>query len=40
MVAMVEAPIGRITLQRCGPNKTVVAQRDSFLKLAKGFRRE
>jgi hypothetical protein len=39
LVAMVEAPIGRITLQLYGPSKTVAAQRDNFLKLAKGFRR-
>jgi hypothetical protein len=38
LVAMVEAPIGRITLQLYGPSKTVAAQRDNFLKLAKGFR--
>ena len=38
MVAMTEAPAGRITMQMYGPNKTVAAQRDSFIKLAKGFR--
>lgn len=38
MIAMVEVPKGRITLQMYGPNKTVAAQRDSFVKLAKGFR--
>jgi hypothetical protein len=38
MIAMVEVPTGRITLQMYGPNKTVAAQRDSFVKLAKGFR--
>lgn len=37
MTALVETPIGRITLQMYGPNKTVAAQRDNFLKLAKGF---
>jgi hypothetical protein len=37
MVAMVETTIGRITLQMYGPNKTLSAQRDGFLKLAKGF---
>jgi hypothetical protein len=38
MIAMVEASSGRITLQMYGPNKTVAAQRDNFIKLAKGFR--
>jgi hypothetical protein len=38
MVAMTEAPAGRITMQMYGPNKTVAAQRDNFIKLAKGFR--
>ena len=38
MIAMVETAIGRITLQMYGPSKTVSAQRDHFLKLAKGFR--
>lgn len=38
MIAMVETSIGRITLQMYGPNKTVSAQRDHFVKLAKGFR--
>ena len=38
MVAMTEAPVGRITMQMYGPNKTVAAQRDNFIKLAKGFR--
>lgn len=37
VVAMVETSVGRITLQMYGPNKTVAAQRDNFLKLAKGF---
>lgn len=37
LVAMVETSVGRITLQMYGPNKTVAAQRDNFLKLAKGF---
>ncbi len=38
MVAMVETAVGRITLQLYGPSKTLSAQRDSFLKLATGFR--
>ena len=38
IVAMVETSSGRITLQMYGPSKTVAAQRDSFLKLANGFR--
>ena len=38
MTALVETSIGRITLQMYGPNKTVAAQRDHFVKLAKGFR--
>jgi len=38
LIAMVETSIGRITLQMYGPSKTVSAQRDNFLKLAKGFR--
>lgn len=38
MVAMVETTIGRITLQMYGPSKTLSAQRDGFIKLAKGFR--
>ena len=38
IVAMVETTIGRITLQMYGPSKTLSAQRDSFMKLAKGFR--
>lgn len=37
MVAMVETTIGRITLQMYGPSKTLAAQRDNFMKLAKGF---
>lgn len=37
LIAMVETSIGRITLQMYGPSKTVSAQRDDFLKLAKGF---
>ena len=37
LIAMVETTIGRITLQMYGPSKTVSAQRDGFLKLAKGF---
>ena len=37
LIAMVETAIGRITLQIYGPSKTVSAQRDNFLKLAKGF---
>ena len=37
MVAMVETAIGRITLQMYGPSKTLSAQRDGFMKLAKGF---
>lgn len=38
LVAMVETPNGRITIQMYGPNKTVSAQRNNFLKVAKGFR--
>lgn len=38
MVAMTEAPVGRITMQMYGPSKTVAAHRDSFIKLAQGFR--
>lgn len=38
IVAMVETSSGRITLQMYGPSKTVAAQRDSFLKLANGFK--
>jgi hypothetical protein len=38
MIAMAEAPVGRITMQMYGPSKTVAAQRDNFIKLAKGFR--
>lgn len=38
LVALVEIPIGRITLQTYGPSKTIAAQRDNFVKLAKGFR--
>ena len=38
LVAIVKTAAGRITLQMYGPNKTVSAQRDNFLKLAKGFR--
>lgn len=38
LIAMVETPIGRITLQTYGPSKTISAQRDNFIKLAKGFR--
>ena len=38
LIAMVETSAGRITLQIYGPSKTVSAQRDNFLKLAKGFR--
>ena len=38
LVAIVKTATGRITLQMYGPNKTVSAQRDNFLKLAKGFR--
>jgi hypothetical protein len=38
LVALVETPIGRITLQTYGPSKTIAAQRDNFVKLAKGFR--
>lgn len=37
LVAMVETPAGRITLQMFGPRKTVALQRDNFIKLAKGF---
>nr|WP_315250793.1 hypothetical protein [uncultured Duganella sp.] len=37
LVAMVETTIGRITLQAYGPSKTVVAHRDSFIKLANSF---
>jgi hypothetical protein len=37
LVAMVETPGGRITLQMFGPRKTVALQRDNFVKLAKGF---
>ena len=37
LVAMVETPVGRIVLQMYGPSKTVSAQRNSFLTLAKGF---
>jgi hypothetical protein len=39
VVAMVETPTGRITLQLYGHEKTVAAQRDGFLKLARGFQR-
>ena len=38
VVAIVKISIGQITLQMYGPSKTVSAQRDNFLKLAKGFR--
>ena len=38
MTALVETSIGRITLQMYGPSMTIAAQRDPFLKLAKGFR--
>lgn len=38
MTALVETSIGRITLQMYGPSKTIAAQRDHFIKLAKGFR--
>lgn len=38
LVALIETPVGRITLQGYGPNKTIAAQRDNFIKLAKGFR--
>jgi len=38
LVSMIETPAGRITIQLYGPSKTVAAQRDSFLKLARGFR--
>ena len=38
MIAMTEASTGRITMQMYGPSKTVAAQRDNFIKLAKGFR--
>ncbi|MEO5659956.1 MAG: hypothetical protein ABIQ90_09185 [Polaromonas sp.] len=38
MIAMTEAPAGRITMQMYGPSKTVAAHRDSFIKLAMGFR--
>lgn len=38
MVAIVTTAIGRITLQMYGPSRTVAAQRDNFLKFAKGFR--
>lgn len=38
LVALVETAVGRITLQTYGPSKTIAAQRDSFIKLAKGFR--
>lgn len=38
MIAMTEAPVGRITMQMYGPSKTVAAQRESFVKFAKGFR--
>lgn len=38
LVALVETSIGRITLQTYGPSKTIAAQRDNFVKLAKGFR--
>lgn len=37
LIAMVETASGRITLQIYGPSSTVSAQRDNFLKLAKGF---
>ena len=37
LVGMVETPVGRIVLQMYGPTKTVSAQRNSFLTLAKGF---
>ena len=38
LIALVETPAGRITLQIYGPSKTVAAHRDGFVKLAKGFR--
>lgn len=38
LVAMVETPAGRITLQLYGPNPTVAAQRNNFVRLATGFR--
>lgn len=38
LIALVETPVGRITLQIYGPSKTVAAHRDGFVKLAKGFR--
>lgn len=37
LVALVETSIGRITLQTYGPSKTIAAQRDNFVKFAKGF---
>jgi hypothetical protein len=39
LVAMVETPAGRITLQLYGSSATVAAQRDRFLELAAGWRR-
>lgn len=38
MVAILTTAVGRITLQMYGPSRTVAAQRDNFLKFAKGFR--
>lgn len=38
LVAMVETAAGRIALHLSGPDATVAAQRDGFLKLARGFR--
>lgn len=37
LVALVETSVGRITLQSYGPSKTIAAQRDNFVKFAKGF---
>ncbi|MES2130654.1 MAG: hypothetical protein V4463_25560 [Pseudomonadota bacterium] len=39
LVAMVETPVGRITLQIYGPTKQVTAQRANFLALAQSFKR-
>ena len=39
LVAMVETPAGRITLQIYGPSKLVAAQRANFIALAQSFRR-
>lgn len=38
ITAMVETPVGRITLQVYGPSKLVAAQRAGFVKFARGFK--